>query len=151
MKPVIEAVALKLDLSPLNGLWRFGLGVALYPIYDVLCRAACPDWIFLPYTLFVLVGLRIGPLVLRKLLKFSPAAQKIWDERRQLAKIYDSFQWRKLLWIGAGLWVYLRYSNVKHDFATAIAMLFTIGGAIGLLTWISVSRKIKLESTAKMA
>ena len=151
MDNVIEAVAVKLDLPPLNGLWRIVLGASLYPAYAALCRGSCPEWVFLVYILFVLLGLRVVPLLFRKLLNFSPEAQRIWDERRQLAKIYDSFQWRKLFWIGVGLWAYLLYARVKAEYPVYVAALFTIGGGIGLATWLFVRRKTKLASTGMMA
>jgi FtsH-binding integral membrane protein len=148
---MIESIALKLDTAPINAIWRLLLGVALFPIYASVWKSSVPKWLFLLYILFVLLSLRIVPLVLRKIMRFSSDAQTIWSDRRQLAKIYDSYQWRKLFWIGLGLAAYLRYANVHDQFATAIAWLFTIGGAIGLFTWMGISRKIKLESAAKVA
>jgi hypothetical protein len=148
---MIESLALKLDSAPLNAIWRLLFGFALYPAYNLLCDEKCPPWFFLAYILFILVALRALPIVFRKLIKFSAEAQMTWADRRQLAKVYDSFQWRKLFWMGLGLGGYLLCANVHHDFATCTALLFTIGGGFGLLTWVSISRKMKLESPAKMA
>jgi hypothetical protein len=41
--------------------------------------------------------------VLRKVLPFSAEAKQIWSDRRQVAKLHDSYQWQKLFWVALGL------------------------------------------------
>src|SRR5436190_15309176 len=53
--------------------------------------------------LATLVALRVVPAVFRKVVPFSADLQAEWFHRRRIAKRYDSYQWRKLLWIGVGL------------------------------------------------
>src|SRR5687767_13045448 len=104
---VIETIFLKLDAPPLNGLLRVVLGLLLLPVYDLICRGRCPGWGFILFFVLVLLALRTVPVVFRKILPFSKAAQDIWANRRRWAKLYDSYQWQKLFWIGIGLALYI--------------------------------------------
>ena len=50
----------------------------------------------------LLVALRVVPAIARRPFHFGRHAGE-WFTRRRIAKKYDSYQWRKLLWIGIGL------------------------------------------------
>jgi hypothetical protein len=75
------------------------------------------------------------PAILRKILPFSAAARTVWAERRQMAKRVDSYQWRKLFWIGMGLGLFTLQSG--HRFPALLGLTFgcLAAGAIGLATW----------------
>src|SRR5687768_616983 len=100
---MLEQICLNLDRAPWGGVLRLLVGTIILPIHSFFCRDACPPWTVFLFFLSVLVMLRAGPLVVRKLLPFSKQAQEIWLERRRLAKVYDSYQWQKLFWIGLGM------------------------------------------------
>ena len=73
----------------------------------LLLRSEGSGWMLVPFLLLVLLLLRVVLAVVRKVVPFSPELQEAWSERRRMAKLYDSYQWRKMLWIGAGLALYI--------------------------------------------
>src|SRR5205807_1578420 len=75
---------------------------------------------------------------LRKLLFFSHELREAWSVRRRTAKLYDSFQWRKLMWIGVGLSLYLAVSNRYTAIQIGVSMFCLITGACGMLRWRAV-------------
>jgi hypothetical protein len=111
------------------------LGLSIPPVFRVLSGDSDRIWIDLVLFLALLIGLRIGPAVLRKILSFSAEAKQIWFDRRQIAKLHDSYQWQKLFWVGLGL---LPYAAVNGGLRTGEAVLTAIcliGGGAGLLIW----------------
>ena len=50
-----------------------------------------------------MVFVRAGGFILRRILPVSKSVRNEWTHARTLGKRFDSFQWQKLLWIGAGL------------------------------------------------
>ena len=87
------------------------LGLCIPPAFRALSGDADRIWIDLALFLALLIGLRVGPAVLRKVLPFSAEAKQIWLDRRQIAKKYDSYQWQKLFWVGLGLLPYARHGR----------------------------------------
>lgn len=85
--------------------------------------------------LAMLVALRVVPAVFRKVVPFSADLQAQWFHRRRIAKRYDSYQWRKLLWIGVGIGVYVALFDRQVSAATAVALTCVICGAAGTLAW----------------
>jgi hypothetical protein len=83
----------------------------------------------------VLLALRVVPAICRKLLPFSAAALEIWRTRRALAKHFDSYQWRKLFWIGTGMLVYARIRDIAEPEVFVLASAFVVSGCAGLLRW----------------
>jgi hypothetical protein len=114
---------------------RAVLGYALVPTWTVLTGRQSTDWTLIPFFLGVLVALRLVPVVLRKLLPFSPAVRAIWTERRELAKRYDSYQWQKLLGMGLGLAIYTVQTTPRPASLIALTGFCLLGGAVGMATW----------------
>ena len=85
--------------------------------------------------LALLIGLRVGPAVLRKLLPFSDEGKQIWFDRRQLAKRYDSYQWRKLFWVGLGQLLYAAVGGGLMTGEWLLTAVCLIGGGAGLIIW----------------
>jgi len=83
----------------------------------------------------LLIGLRVGPAVLRKLLPFSAEAKQIWLDRRQIAKKYDSYQWQKLFWVGLGLLPYANAGGGLKAGEMVLTAICLIRGCAGLLIW----------------
>ena len=82
---------------------------------------------------FLLAGLfllRLVPAALRRLLPFSTETQDVWRERRRLGKRYDSYQWRKLLWIGLGISLNVLFSHSAESggVEAVVALLFLVPG-----------------------
>lgn len=98
---MLEKLLLNLDVGAGAAATRIGLGVlfvaavrALLPGAGVgLAALALAGLLFL---------LKLFAAVARRLVPASPAVRARWDWRRTLARQHDSFQWRKLVWVGAG-------------------------------------------------
>ena len=103
----LEKYLVELDSGPSSAVSRVTLGLCIPPAFRALSGAQDQIWIDLALFLALLIGLRVGPAVLRKLLPFSAEARNIWSDRRQIAKVHDSYQWQKLFWIGIGIALYL--------------------------------------------
>jgi hypothetical protein len=134
MKP-IEKLILCLTAPAGESVYLTIIGFGLIPAMLRLRRNSYTGWSLALFLLGVLILLRVVPAIVRKIVPFSGAILTVWMERRQLAKRYDSYQWRKLFWIGLGLALYIMFS---HRFAmpqVVISSFCVAAGALGLLRW----------------
>lgn len=116
---------LRLDQYPVAAIWRMGIGF-LMPVASKYLPVPFPI-----FFLAILLALRIGPAILRRLMPVSGAVKEEWARRRQLAKNFDSYQWQKLFWIGLGMLL-----APKSAFSEwVIVWLCLAGGALGLIFW----------------
>jgi hypothetical protein len=83
----------------------------------------------------VLAMVRLGPAVVRRAIPFSPEAQSIWMRRRALAKRYDSYQWRKLFWVGLGLGFNAALWNKHQSYLIIAVLVCCLPGSVGLIIW----------------
>ncbi|QDW36635.1 hypothetical protein FFI89_005475 [Bradyrhizobium sp. KBS0727] len=111
------------------------LGLCIPPVFRALSGGADRIWIDLALFLALLIGLRVGPAVLRKVLPFSAEAKQIWFNRRQIAKRHDSYQWQKLFWVGLGLLPYAVAGGGLRTGEWVLTAICLIGGGAGLLIW----------------
>ncbi len=140
----VEHALANLDAAPWGALYRAAIGYALLPSLSVLTGGADAGWWLLPWFIAVLVGLRVLPALLRKRWKVSPELSAIWLDRRVMAKRYDSYQWRKLLWIGIGLSAYLAWQDRLTMPAVVLALFCLVGGITGSVVFrirMKVSRR----------
>jgi hypothetical protein len=124
----------------LPALFRVALGVLLIPVFGWSRAGGESAWSLWLFFLFVLLALRIVPAVLRHILPFSQETQRTWFARRVLAKRYDSYQWRKLLWIGLGLSAYLAVRGEAAPAQDLLATVCLVGGVLGEVAWRRVAR-----------
>src|SRR5690348_15105087 len=108
-----EHMILRLDRYPWSALYRIGLGYAIPLLYFRTFSKENPEWLLLPWFLCCLIALRVFPAILRKVLPFTREVKAKWAERRGIAKLYDSYQWRKLLWFGTGMAGYVALSGSR--------------------------------------
>ncbi len=127
--------ALKLDEPPLDSLVRAIVGFLIVPFSRAVTGVEPRGWRMLAALLFVLVLLRIIPGVIRKLIPFPASLRAAWSERRQLAKRFDSYQWRKLTGVGIGLALYVLWPGRTHPAELAVAFLCVLAGMLGSLVW----------------
>jgi hypothetical protein len=135
----IERVLLKIDEGSFGALYRATIGFATLPTMSFLLGDDSSDWMLVPYLLFLLLLLRAVPIVFRKLVPTSDALREAWAARRRLAKRYDSYQWRKLLWIGAGLTLYVAVAREFSAVNIAVCSVGLLAGAAGMARWHAVS------------
>jgi len=105
----------------------------------LLLGSDSPDWTLVPFLLSVLLLLRVGLAIVRKVVPFSAELQEAWSVRRRTAKLYDSYQWRKLMWIGAGLGLYVAVSGRYWFVQIALSMFCLITGAVATVRWRAVA------------
>jgi hypothetical protein len=130
----VERMLLQLECSPWHAIHRVAIGFAILAVYHGLPFAR--DWRLLLLTFAaVLLSLRIAPAIARRVLPFSVAAQAAWAERRRLGKRYDAYQWRKLLWIGVGMVIWLLLPGSFSPAPAALTAVCVVGGGIGAWRW----------------
>ena len=130
-----ERVLVGLDDGAAGALLRVSLGYLTGLTWQQLSGLQGAGWSVVPFFLAVLASIRLLPAVIRKVGRFSEPVHDVWNERRQLAKRYDSYQWRKLLWIGLGLMLHVALSARRPGALLALTFLCLIAGALGLATW----------------
>ena len=131
----LERLLVGIDSDPWSAIYRGAIGFAIPPVFRVLSGGRDSVWITAALFLALLVGLRVGPAVLRRLLRFSAEAKQIWARRRALAKEYDSYAWQKLFWIGVGMLVFGVVGGGLQQGELAVMLLCLIGGGAGQVVW----------------
>jgi hypothetical protein len=135
----LEKYLVELDSGTSGAVFRVTMGLCIPPVFRALSGAGDQIWIDLVLFLALLIALRVVPAVLRKVLPFSAEAKKIWFDRRQVAKLHDSYQWQKLFWIGLGLLPYATIGSGLKAGEMVLTAVCLIGGGAGLLIWRKVN------------
>jgi hypothetical protein len=143
----LERFLIALDEGMWGALYRVVLGLAMPPVFGVLTGGQDSIAGFLAFFLAVLIGLRVGPVVFRRVLPFSAQAKDIWARRRALAKRYDSYQWQKLFWIGLGLLPHVVMTQGTRLGELLVTGLCLIGGGAGQLIWRKATADVGVGTT----
>lgn len=143
-----ETLLLKLDEGAIGALYRGVIGFLTIPAYDFLFGNPGSDWTIVPFLLAVLFLLRLSLAVTRKLIRFPSDVAEAWAVRRRMAKYYDSYQWRKILWIGAGLGLFLIVSGEYRPMNVALTLFCLISGLAGTVIWRGVASNSALPKPA---
>lgn len=135
----LERFIIRLDSWPWSAVSRVAFGLGIPPIFRALSGVS--DSILSAFALFIvlLIVLRVGPAVVRRVLPFSAKAKEIWKDRRNIAKVHDSYQWQKLFWIGLGLLPYAVVGDGLRTGELAVTLFCLVGGTAGLLLWSKVN------------
>lgn len=143
-----ETLLLKLDEGAFGALYRVAIGFATIPAYNFLFGNPGSEWTIIPFLLAVLFLVRMGLAVVRKIVSFPAYVVEIWAVRRRTAKYYDSYQWRKLVWIGVGLGLYLAISGEYRSMNVVLTLFCLLAGISGTLIWRTVAADNKLPKPA---
>ena len=130
-----ERILVLIDQPPWSALYRIGIGYVMLPLFYRLFGKDAPGWYLVLWFIGVLFALRLLPVVFRKALPFSREVRDVWIERRQTAKRFDSYQWRKLIWFGIGLAGYAVLSGNSGGMVGALTVFCLISGGVGVLIW----------------
>ena len=120
---------------PWPALSRLALGFLVFPIAAWWLAVETPDWRVVPFFLLLLLALRVVPAVARRVLPTPTEVQARWAGRRELAKRFDSYQWRKLLWFGLGMALYLLVVRGAAGAEIGLALACVVAGALGETRW----------------
>lgn len=131
----LEQLLLKLDRAPWNAVYRMALGFCILPVFRLLSGGSDRVWMTVALFVGLLIALRVGPALLRAVLPFSAETKGIWFQRRQIAKLHDSYQWQKLFWIGLGMLVFAVTGGGLETGEQILTAICLAGGAAGLLLW----------------
>jgi hypothetical protein len=123
------------------------VGFAVLPVYLWLSGRDSAFWPLLAFFVGTLFLLRIVPAFARHVFSFSRETQELWSKQRQLAKRYDSCQWRKLFWIGLGLAIYMAVSGNLHGPQLILVLASLMGGGLGMLFWHRATRTAEWRQT----
>jgi hypothetical protein len=138
-----ERLLVGVDTPPWDAVYRVAVGYATLPAMSRLWGEDRSGWALVPFVLGVLAMLRVIPAMVRKLGPFSDTVRGIWQERRQTGKRYDSYQWRKLFWIGVGLAVYTVQSGRFLAPRIVVSAVCVVSGAVGLTIWRATASRIE--------
>jgi hypothetical protein len=127
--------------APWEPLYQLAVGFLVVPVFGRLSGRSGSDWRLLPFFLLVLIALRVVPAMVRHLLPFSAELKAHWFNQRALAKRYDSYQWRKLFWLGLGLAGYVALYDRDGRAGGLLAAACLVSGALGLFVWRRVTQK----------
>lgn len=131
---MFERFLIRLDDGWCSAAYRAMLGFCIPPVIRALFDGE-QIWISLALFVVLLIGLRVVPAVLRMVLPLSREIKDIWFQRRQIAKLHDSYQWQKLFWMGLGLLAYAALAGGLRTGEQAVTLVCLVGGAAGLLFW----------------
>jgi hypothetical protein len=130
-----EALLVSVDTSPWDAIYRAAFGFAIPLTVSRLWRKDAVGWASVGLLLGVLFMLRAFPAAFRRSAPFSNTVRSVWAERRRLAKRYDSYQWRKLFWIGVGFALYMALAGRFLISWIAVTSFCLLSGVFGLARW----------------
>jgi hypothetical protein len=144
----VDKFLLGLDEGAFGALYRVLIGFAVIPGMRLLLGSDGSDWTLVPFLLSVLGLLRAVPALIRKVVPFSAELLEAWYVRRRMAKFYDSYQWRKLMWIGVGLALYVAVSGRHRPVHIALTLFCLVTGAGAAMRWHAVAADGRLPKPA---
>ncbi len=138
----IERTLRQIEEAPWHAVYRVAIGFLVFPAFSQWRGAPRSNWQLPLFFVLVLAVLRVVPALLRFVIPFSRELQNHWFECRRLAKLYDSYQWRKLLWFGVGMTLYVVVfrTALEPALATLIAGCL-LAGALGEWAWRGARRR----------
>jgi hypothetical protein len=101
MRAGLDNVLINLDIGMPGALWRVALGILLGPTVEIV-HPGTALWM-VSGLLAMLLSIKVVGVVARRALLPSDRVRSHWEWRRDLARYYDSYQWRKMLWFGIGI------------------------------------------------
>lgn len=134
----LAAAAAYFDVGVTGAVYRVAIGACVFPMQTVLFGSTAGWGTLIATFALVLISIRLVPLFGRRALRFAPEVKEIWAARRQLAKHYDSFQWRKFLWIGAGMGLSLGVVAERPRPFVLLCGVCLAAGVAGMWRWRAV-------------
>jgi hypothetical protein len=134
MRTGLEKVLINLDIGALGALLRVLLGALLVPAVELAHPQAGP-WLLSASLLLLLFAVKVFSALARRRVSASAEVRSHWEWRRKLARHYDSYQWRKLLWIGAGIMISAALGWPGTRAQWVLGAVCTAAGGVGEIAW----------------
>jgi hypothetical protein len=145
-----EHLLVKLDDPCWGACSRVLLGFLVVPAASgLLGETATTGWGLAVVLLAALFLVRAVSAVVRGVFPFSQDVLKLWGRRRGVGKRFDSYQWRKLFWIGLGMFGQTIVSREFHAGPVALSMVCIGSGGVGLIAWRTVDATLRNEIDAR--
>ena len=130
-----------IDTPPWSAVYRFAAGWVSVEISAWPFFGRFSDWSLVVALLVVLMMLRVVPGVARRVLPFAKSTKAAWGQYRQLGKRFDSYQWRKLFWVGVGVAACSIWSNRLSVATISVSTICMVAGALGYAAWRNIARR----------
>ena len=140
----VEKALVGVTAAPWHAGYLVPTGFAILATFDALFGADGSLSSLLLVFFGALLALRLAPAMLRRALPVSREVHSAWFRHRVLAKNYDSYQWQKLLWIGAGMATYLVFSAHRDVVQAGLTVGSIVAGTIGMALW----RRVRMTDDA---
>jgi len=101
-KSMLERTLISFDVGVPGAVLRIALGFLLMPALQRL-RLDPRPWTVVAALLVMLFAVKVFAAVGRCVVQATNVVRQHWEWRRNLARYHDSYQWRKLVWVGIGL------------------------------------------------
>jgi hypothetical protein len=133
-KVTLDRVLINLDVGVPGAVLRIALGFLLVPALQVL-RPEPGPWTVVVSLLAMLFAVKIVAAVGRRVLPATDVVRSHWEWRRTLARYHDSYQWRKLLWIGIGLMMGAALGSAEGSVGWLLGAVCFFAGGVAEVFW----------------
>ena len=123
----------QLDVGVPGALWRTALGAG-FTLAMIHSPMPIPAWAVPLLFLATLFSIKVGAAVARKVVPASAEVRLDWERRRNLARGYDSYQWRKLLWFGLGILAVASWTP-PADWQIPLGVACAFSGGVAQIVW----------------
>jgi len=131
---MLERLLINADAGPPGAILRIILGMLLLPLFRALGRD--PGLAVAVVALLALLfAFKLAAAVARRLVPATPVVRQHWEWRRNLARNYDSYQWRKLVWIGFGLLLGVALNRPGTRVQWVLGGVCLLAGSVGEVFW----------------
>lgn len=131
----IDAMILSIDGPAGGAVWRAVAGCVTAALQCHYLESRGHTVSLLGVALVVLLMMRVGAAVLRRIVPASPTVKAAWASRRLAGRRYDSFQWRKLLGFGLGVVAYQSAASTCARDAVVTGFVIVVAGLLGEFFW----------------
>jgi hypothetical protein len=128
-----DKLLVSLTAPPWCALYLGPAGFLTFPVFHLLFDRRGNAWGLAVVLCGLLLVVRFGAAGLRRFLPVSDAVRQGWYRNRALAKQYDSYQWRKLFWVGWGVCAYAILARMRGAPLVFGSACILTGGIAGLI------------------
>jgi hypothetical protein len=129
-----DKLLLNLDVGPIGALARMALGAAFAVALGAWRPGVRPGGAAAALAA-VLFGLKAATAVARRVFPAPPGVRAHMEWRRNLARFHDSYQWRKLLWLGLGMVAAAAALGRTRGWEIPLGAACVFGGAVAEVVW----------------